>query len=227
MYKCPLAIVQTAQGPKDAGNSRGNPQCFSMKILAMRPGRPLHLTLTRPALGTRFAGLAADIGYWQSAANSVAARPISTLEPEWPKADFGWLASAGPLPSSSLPFPSADAHAPLRAPPRSLHSLRPVSTIASSPASRVGTLDISQEWDADVNGRSCKLSGIRTMPALDLSKPVGGICLAVKFGPYVTAIRNRRLASFVAKIPRVWRPHMRAWFGAPSATGRVQSREIA
>lgn len=48
----------------------------------MRPGRPLPLTLTRRALGSRLAGLAAAIGFGQSAATSVAARPAPPLNPE-------------------------------------------------------------------------------------------------------------------------------------------------
>ena len=46
----------------------------------MRPGRPTPLTLTRRALGTRLAGLAAAIGFGQSAATSVAAQPASALD---------------------------------------------------------------------------------------------------------------------------------------------------
>ena len=47
----------------------------------MRPGRPLPLTLTRRALGTRLAGLAAAIGFGQSAAANVAAQPAPPLDP--------------------------------------------------------------------------------------------------------------------------------------------------
>ena len=60
----------------------------------MRPGRPLTLTLTRRALGTRLAGLAAAIGFGQSAATSVAAQPASSLDPELRDAALRGLALA-------------------------------------------------------------------------------------------------------------------------------------
>ena len=61
----------------------------------MRPGRPTPLTLTRRALGTRLAGLAAAIGFGQSAATSVAAQPVSVLDPELRDAALRGLALAG------------------------------------------------------------------------------------------------------------------------------------
>lgn len=60
----------------------------------MRPGRPLPLTLTRRALGTRLAGLAAAIGFGQSAATGVAALPASPLDPELRDAALRGLALA-------------------------------------------------------------------------------------------------------------------------------------
>ena len=60
----------------------------------MRPGRPAHLTLTRRALGTRLAGLAAAIGFGQSVATSVAAQPASALDPELRDAALRGLALA-------------------------------------------------------------------------------------------------------------------------------------
>jgi predicted DNA-binding transcriptional regulator YafY len=60
----------------------------------MRPGRPTPLTLTRRALGTRLAGLAAAIGFGQSAATSVAAQPVSALDPELRDAALRGLALA-------------------------------------------------------------------------------------------------------------------------------------
>lgn len=60
----------------------------------MRPGRPLPLTLTRRALGTRLAGVAAAIGFGQSAATSVAALPASPLDPELRDAALRGLALA-------------------------------------------------------------------------------------------------------------------------------------
>lgn len=60
----------------------------------MRPGRPLPLTLTRRALGTRLAGLAAAIGFGQSAAATVAAQPASPLDPELRDAALRGLALA-------------------------------------------------------------------------------------------------------------------------------------
>ena len=60
----------------------------------MRPGRPIPLTLTRRALGTRLAGLAAAIGFGQSAATSVAAQPTSALDPELRDAALRGLALA-------------------------------------------------------------------------------------------------------------------------------------
>ena len=60
----------------------------------MRPGRPLPLTLTRRALGTRLAGLAAAIGFGQSAATSVAAQPASPIDPELRDAALRGLALA-------------------------------------------------------------------------------------------------------------------------------------
>jgi predicted DNA-binding transcriptional regulator YafY len=61
----------------------------------MRPGRPAHLTLTRRALGTRLAGLAAAIGFGQSAVTSVAAQPASTVDLELRDAALRGLALAG------------------------------------------------------------------------------------------------------------------------------------
>ena len=46
----------------------------------MRSSRPAPLTLTRRALGTRLAGFAAAIGFGQSAATSVAAKPVSAMD---------------------------------------------------------------------------------------------------------------------------------------------------
>lgn len=60
----------------------------------MRPGRPLPLTLTRRALGTRLAGVASAIGFGQSAATSVAALPASPLDPELRDAALRGLALA-------------------------------------------------------------------------------------------------------------------------------------
>ena len=60
----------------------------------MRPGRPTPLTLTRRALGTRLAGFAAAIGFGQSAATSVAAQPVSALDPELRDAALRGLALA-------------------------------------------------------------------------------------------------------------------------------------
>ena len=60
----------------------------------MRTGRPLPLTLTRRALGTRLAGVAAAIGFGQSAATSVAALPASPLDPELRDAALRGLALA-------------------------------------------------------------------------------------------------------------------------------------
>ncbi len=60
----------------------------------MRPGRPTPLTLTRRALGTRLAGLAAAIGFGQSVATSVAAQPASALDPELRDAALRGLALA-------------------------------------------------------------------------------------------------------------------------------------
>ena len=60
----------------------------------MRPGRPTPLTLTRRALGTRLAGLAAAIGFGQSAATSVAAQPTSALDLELRDAALRGLAMA-------------------------------------------------------------------------------------------------------------------------------------
>ena len=60
----------------------------------MRPGRPTPLTLTRRALGTRLAGLAAAIGFGQSAATSVAAQPASALYLELRDAALRGLAMA-------------------------------------------------------------------------------------------------------------------------------------
>jgi predicted DNA-binding transcriptional regulator YafY len=53
------------------------------------------LTLTRRALGTRLAGLAAAIGFGQSAATSVAAQPAAALDPELRDAALRGLALAG------------------------------------------------------------------------------------------------------------------------------------
>ncbi len=61
----------------------------------MRPGRPTPLTLTRRALGTRLAGLAAAIGFGQSAATSVAAQTASAMDPELRDAALRGLALAG------------------------------------------------------------------------------------------------------------------------------------
>jgi predicted DNA-binding transcriptional regulator YafY len=52
------------------------------------------LTLTRRALGTRLAGLAAAIGFGQSAATSVAAHPVPPLDPELRDAALRGLALA-------------------------------------------------------------------------------------------------------------------------------------
>jgi predicted DNA-binding transcriptional regulator YafY len=52
------------------------------------------LTLTRRALGTRLAGLAAAIGFGQSAATSVAAQPAAALDPELRDAALRGLALA-------------------------------------------------------------------------------------------------------------------------------------
>lgn len=60
----------------------------------MRPGRPLPLTLTRRALGTRLAGLAAAIGFGQSAATRVAAQTASPIDPELREAALRGLALA-------------------------------------------------------------------------------------------------------------------------------------
>lgn len=60
----------------------------------MQPGRPLPLTLTRRALGTRLAGLAAAIGFGQSAAAGVVAQPPSPLDPELRDAALRGLALA-------------------------------------------------------------------------------------------------------------------------------------
>lgn len=60
----------------------------------MRPGRPTPLTLTRRALGTRLAGLAAAIGFGQSAATSVTAQPASAMDPELRDAALRGLALA-------------------------------------------------------------------------------------------------------------------------------------
>ena len=60
----------------------------------MRPGRPTPLTLTRRALGTRLAGFSAAIGFGQSAATSVAAQPLSALDPELRDAALRGLALA-------------------------------------------------------------------------------------------------------------------------------------
>lgn len=60
----------------------------------MRPGRSTPLTLTRRALGTRLAGFAAAIGFGQSAATSVAAKPVSAMDPELRDAALRGLALA-------------------------------------------------------------------------------------------------------------------------------------
>ena len=60
----------------------------------MRPGRPLPLTLTRRALGTRLAGLAAAIGLGQNAAASVPAQTAAPLDPELRDAALRGLALA-------------------------------------------------------------------------------------------------------------------------------------
>ena len=60
----------------------------------MRPGRPLPLTLTRRALATRLAGVAAAIGFGQSAAANAAAQPASPLDPELRDAALRGLALA-------------------------------------------------------------------------------------------------------------------------------------
>ena len=63
----------------------------------MRPGRtptPPH-TLTRRALGTRFAGAAAAIGFGQGASASGATNPIAVLDPDLRDAALRGLALAG------------------------------------------------------------------------------------------------------------------------------------
>ena len=62
----------------------------------MRPGRtpmPTH-TLTRRALGTRFAGAAAAIGFGQGASASGATNPIALLDPDLRDAALRGLAIA-------------------------------------------------------------------------------------------------------------------------------------
>lgn len=76
----------------------------------MRPSRPLPLTLTRRALGTRLAGLAAAIGFGQSAATSVAAQPASPIDPELRDAALRGLALAS---HRSDPVAAATAEATL------------------------------------------------------------------------------------------------------------------
>ena len=76
----------------------------------MRPGRPLPLTLTRRALGTRLAGVASAIGFGQSAATSVAALPASPRDPNRGAAALGGFAVAGPRGS---PSPATTAEATL------------------------------------------------------------------------------------------------------------------
>ncbi len=63
----------------------------------MRPGRtptPPH-TLTRRALGTRFAGAAAAVGFGQGASASGATNPIAVLDPDLRDAALRGLALAG------------------------------------------------------------------------------------------------------------------------------------
>ena len=76
----------------------------------MRLGHPLPLTLTRRALGTRLAGLAAAVGFGQSAATSVAAQPASPLDPELRDAALRGLALAS---HRGDPVASATAEATL------------------------------------------------------------------------------------------------------------------
>ena len=63
----------------------------------MRPGRTSTLpqTLTRRALGTRFAGAAAAIGFGQRAAASGAANPMPVMDPDLRDAALRGLALAG------------------------------------------------------------------------------------------------------------------------------------
>lgn len=60
----------------------------------MRSSRPAPLTLTRRALGTRLAGFAAAIGFGQSAATSVAAKPVSAMDSDLRDAALRGLALA-------------------------------------------------------------------------------------------------------------------------------------
>lgn len=61
----------------------------------MRPGRTQPLTLTRRALGTRFAGAAAAIGFGNGAAASGMAKPAPALDPDLRDAALRGLALAG------------------------------------------------------------------------------------------------------------------------------------
>ena len=78
----------------------------------MRPGRtptPPH-TLTRRALGTRFAGAAAAVGFGQGASASGATNPIAVLDPDLRDAALRGLALAG---YSGDPVMAAAANAAL------------------------------------------------------------------------------------------------------------------
>ena len=63
----------------------------------MRPGRTPTppQTLTRRALGTRFAGAAAAIGFGQGASASAAANPTAVMDPDLRDAALRGLALAG------------------------------------------------------------------------------------------------------------------------------------
>ncbi|PTN03184.1 WYL domain-containing protein [Rhodovulum imhoffii] len=61
----------------------------------MRPGRSRPLTLTRRALGTRFAGAAAAIGFGNGTAASAMQDPVPVLNPDLRDAALRGLALAG------------------------------------------------------------------------------------------------------------------------------------
>ena len=61
----------------------------------MLPGRTLTHTLTRRALGTRFAGAAAAIGFGQGASASGATNPMPMMDPDLRDASLRGLALAG------------------------------------------------------------------------------------------------------------------------------------
>lgn len=74
----------------------------------MRPGRSQPLSLTRRALGTRLAGVAAAIGFGNGAAASSMANPVPALDPDLRDAALRGLALAG---YRGDPVTAAAAHA--------------------------------------------------------------------------------------------------------------------